>query len=200
MLKIRTFAIIPLLFASPTLLAEPLSHDIAQYSYRDGNWSVSGERAITEDFYVTGAFHHSDDLSDVSGTAIKSRVYSAGLMTSTQIDLSTQLYGGVNLVRNEIKTKKNGTILSDEAEFYPAATAGIKLASGPDFEFDANVSHYFSDRDHKNDFFDSTEFQIGGRYFLDQSMSLGLTYVWLNGKDDNMSTDNLSFSFSLYFE
>ncbi len=200
MLKIRTLAIIPLFFASPILLAEPLSHDTAQYSYRDGHWSVSGERAITDDFYVTGAFHHSDDLSDVSGTRIKSRVYSAGLMTSSQIDASSQLYGGVNLVRNEIKTKKNGAILSDEAEFYPAATAGIKLASGPDFEFDANVSHYFSDRDHKNDFFDGTEFQIGGRYFLDQSMSLGLTYVWLNGKDDNMSMDNLSFSFSLYFE
>lgn len=200
MLKIRTLAIIPLLFASPILLAEPFSHDTAEFSYRDGNWSVSGERSITEGFFVTGAFHHSDDLSDVSGTRIKSRVYSAGLMTSTRIDLSTQLYGGVNLVRNEVKTKKGGAILSDEAEFYPAVTAGIKLSTGPDFELDANASHYFSDSNHKNAFFDGTEFEIGGRYFLDQSMSLGLTYVWLNGKDDNMSMDNLSFSFSLYFE
>ncbi|MFT5880508.1 MAG: hypothetical protein ACI86X_001636 [Moritella sp.] len=199
MSKIPALAIIPLLVSSPMIFAEPFSHNNAQVTYRAEHWAISGERAITEDFYVTGFFHHTDDIASEPELRAKAKILGTGLMTSTRFDYMTELYAGAHLNQSSIEISKNGAKSSD-SNFYPSVMAGIKISSTPDLELDFNVSHYFSDSDVKYDYLDSTSFALGGKYFIDQSMSLGLSYVWIKDQDKIISKDNLALTFSLYFE
>lgn len=199
MSKIPALAIIPLLVTSPMILAEPFSHNNAQVTYRAEHWAFSGERAITDDFYVTGFFHHTDDIAPEPELRAKAKILGAGLMTSTRLDYMTELYAGAYLNQSSIETSKSG-VKSSDSNFYPSVMAGVKISSTPDFELDLNVSHYFSDSDVQYDYLDSTSFALGGKYFLDQSMSLGLSYVWIKEQEKAISWDNIALTFSLYFE
>jgi hypothetical protein len=199
MSKIPALAIIPLLVFSPMILAEPFNHNNAQVTYRAEHWAISGERAITEDFYVTGFFHNTDDIASEPELSAKAKILGAGLMTSTRFDYMTELYAGAHLNQSSIEISKSGTKSSD-SNFYPSIIAGIKISSTPDFELDFNVSHYFNDSDVQYNYLDSTSLTLGGKYFLDQSMSFGLSYVWNKDQEKTVSKDNLALTFSLYFE
>ncbi|QFI38679.1 hypothetical protein FR932_12870 [Moritella marina ATCC 15381] len=200
MFKVSTLASIPLLIVAPTLMAEPFGHNNAQLSYRAEHWALNVERAITEDFYITGFYHHTDDIALGSDVKAKAKIIGAGLMTSTNIGHMTEFYAGANLAQSSISSWENGVRREDEANFYPSIIAGIKLSSSPDFEADFNVNHGFSNSKYTYDYLDSTSFTFGGKYFIDQSMALGLSYVWIKEQDEVISWDNIGLSFSLYFE
>jgi len=200
MFKVSTLASIPLLVVAPTLMAEPFSHNNAQVSYRAEHWALNVERAITEDFYITGFYHHTDNIASSQNVKAKAKILGAGLMTSTNVGHMTEFYAGANLTQNTVKSWENGISRPQESDFYPSVIAGIKLSSSPEFEADFNVNHGFSDSKYTYGYLDSTSFTFGGKYFIDQAMALGLSYVWIKDQDKAMSWDNISLSFSLYFE
>ncbi|GIC75482.1 hypothetical protein [Moritella sp. F3] len=200
MFKVSTLASIPLLIVAPTLMAEPFGHNNAQLSYRAEHWALNVERAITEDFYITGFYHHTDDIALSSDVKAKAKILGAGLMTSTNIGHMTEFYAGANLAQSSIRSWENGVKREDETNFYPSVIAGIKLSSSPEFEADFNVNHGFSDSQYTYGYLDSTSFTLGGKYFIDQAMALGLSYVWVKEQDKAISWDNIGVSFSLYFE
>lgn len=200
MFKVSTLASIPLLIVAPTLMAEPFNHNNTQVSYRAEHWALNVERAITEDFYITGFYHHTGDIALSPTVKAKARVLGAGLMTSTNIGHMTDFYAGANLTQNRIKSSENGVGRPDETNFYPSVIAGIKLSSNEKFEADFNVNHGFSDSQYTYGYLDSTSFTLGGKYFIDQAMALGLSYVWIKEQDKAISGDNIELSFSLYFE
>lgn len=200
MFKLSTLASIPLLIVAPTLMAEPFGHNNAKLSFRDKHWALNVERAINEDFYITGFYHHTDDIALSSNVKAKAKILGAGLMTSTNIGHMTEFYAGANLAQSSVSSWENGVARADEANFYPSVIAGIKLSSSPKFEADFNVNHGFSNSQYTYGYLDSTSFTIGGKYFIDQSMALGLSYVWIEEQDKAISGDNIELSFSLYFE
>jgi len=200
MFKVSTLASIPLFIVAPTLMAEPFSHNNAQLSYRAEHWAINVERALTEDFYVTGFYHHTDDIALSPNVKAKAKILGAGLMTSTNIGHMTEFYAGANLIQSSIKSWENGSERAPESNFYPSVIAGIKLSSNEKFEADFNVNRGFSSSDYTYDYLDTTSFTIGGKYFIDQSMALGLSYVWMKEQDKAISWDNIGVSFSLYFE
>lgn len=200
MFKVSTLTSIPLLIVAPTLMAEPFGHNNAQLSYRADHWALNVERAITEDFYITGFYHHTDDIALSPNVKAKAKILGAGLMTSTNVGHMTEFYAGANLTQSSIKSWENGTARESESNFYPSVIAGVKLSSSPHFEADFNVNHGFSESKYTYDYLDSTSFTLGGKYFIDQAMALGLAYVWIKEQDKAISGDNIALSFSLYFE
>lgn len=200
MFKVSMLASIPLLIVAPTLMAEPFGHNNAQLSYRAEHWAINVERAITEDFYVAGFYHHTDDIALDSNVKAKAKILGAGLMTSKNVGHMTELYAGASLNQSSIKSSENGTSRPQESNFYPSIIAGLKVSSSPSFEADFNINHGFSDSKYTYDYLDSTSFTLGGKYFIDQSMALGLSYVWIKEQDEAISWDNIGLSFSLYFE
>jgi len=199
MFKVSTLASIPLLIVAPTLMAEPFGHNNAQLSYRGEHWAVNVERAITERFYMAGFYHQTGDIALSSDVKAKAKILGAGLMTSANAGHMTEFYAGANLTQRSIKKWANGTT-SQESNFYPSIIAGVKLSSSPKFEADFNVNHAFNDAKETYDYLDGTYFTLGGKYFIDQSMALGLSYVWIKEQDKAISWDNIGISFSLYFE
>ncbi|MDX2319329.1 MAG: hypothetical protein QNK26_01895 [Moritella sp.] len=200
MLKVSTLASLSLLTVAPTLMAEPFSHNNAQLSYRAEHWALNVERAITEDFYITGFYHHTDDIALSPNVKAKAKILGAGLMTSTNIGHMTEFYAGANLSQSKIKSSENDIARPEESNFYPSVIAGVKLSSSPQFEADFNVNHGFSDSQYTYGYLDSTSFTVGGKYFIDQAMAVGLSYVWVKEQDKAMTWDNIGVSFSLYFE
>lgn len=200
MCKVSTLASLSLLVVAPTLMAEPFSHNNAQVSYRAKHLALNVERAITEDFYISGFYHHTDDIALSRNVKAEAKILGAGLMTSASIGYMTELYAGANLSYSAISSWENGVARADESNFYPSVIAGIKLSSSPKFEADFNVNHSFSESKYTYDYLDSTSFTIGGKYFIDQAMALGLSYVWIKEQDKVISGDNIGLSFSLYFE
>jgi len=200
MFKVSTLASIPLLIVAPTLMAEPFGHNSAQLSYRAEHWALNVERAITEDFYVTGFYHHTDDIALSPNVKAKAKILGAGLMTSVNAGHMTEFYAGANLSQSSIKSWENGVERAKESNFYPSVIAGLKLSASPQFEADFNVNHSFSNSQYTYDYLDSTSFTLGGKYFIDQAMALGLSYVWIKEQDKAISWDNIGVSFSLYFE
>ncbi|PKH07671.1 hypothetical protein [Moritella sp. Urea-trap-13] len=200
MLKVSTLASIPLLIVAPTLMAEPFNHNNAQVSYRAEHWALNVERAITEDFYITGFYHHTDNIALSPTVKAKAKILGAGIMTSSSIGHMTEFYAGANLVQSSISSWENGAARADETNFYPSVIAGVKLSANEQFEADFNVNHGFSDSQYTYGYLDSTSFTIGGKYFIDQAMAVGLSYVWIKEQDKAISWDNIGLSFSLYFE
>jgi len=201
MFKVSTLASIPLLIVAPTLMAEPFDHNNAQLSYRSGHWAVNVERAITERFYMAGFYHHTDDIALNPGEKAKAKILGAGLMTSTNVGHMTEFYAGANLIQSSIRVWKNDT-QSQDSNFYPSVIAGVKLSSSPKFEADFNVNRAFNGKEVTYGYLDSTSYTLGAKYFIDQSMALGLSYVWTQDKPNGKATnwDNIGASFSLYFE
>jgi len=200
MFKVSMLASIPLLIVAPTLMAEPFSHDNAQLSYRAEHWAINVERAINEDFYITGFYHKTDDIAFSSDVKAKAKILGAGLMTSTNVGHMTEFYAGASLTQSAIESWENGHSRPQEADFYPSVIAGMKLSANPKFEADFNVNRGFSDSYYTYNYLDSTSFTIGGKYFIDQAMALGLSYVWIKEQSKPISFDNIGISFSLYFE
>jgi len=199
MFKVSTLASIPLLIVAPTLMAEPFDHNNAQLSYRAEHWAINVERAITERFYMTGFYHQTGDIALSPDVKAEAKILGAGLMTSANAGHMTEFYAGANLTQSTIKEWANGT-KSQESNFYPSVIAGVKLSASPKFEADFNVNHAFSGAEKTYDYLDGTSFTLGGKYFIDQSMAIGLSYVWIKEQEKTISWDNIGVSFSLYFE
>ncbi|KXO07152.1 hypothetical protein AKG98_2722 [Moritella sp. JT01] len=201
MFKVSTLASIPLLIVAPTLMAEPFGHNNAQLSYRSEHWAVNVERAITERFYITGFYHHTDDIALDPDVKAKAKILGAGLMTSVNAGHMTEFYAGANLIQRSIRTWKNDT-KSQDSNFYTSVIAGVKLSSSPKFEADFNITHAFTGAEVTYGYLDSTSYTLGAKYFIDPSMALGLSYVWTQDEDNGkaMNRDNIGVSFSLYFE
>lgn len=200
MLRSLTLVLSFFSICSTTVSAEPFSHKNAEFGYRDGHLSVNVERPINEDFYVTGLGHYTSDIESKDEQKAKATILGGGIRTIMTVDEATEFYGGLDLVQSTVTTDESSSI-NDGRYFYPGIVAGVRISTTSDFEWDLKASHYFSDNTVVYDYLDTTSFNVTGRYFIDQAMSVGLGYVWLKETEGvGFGAEHFTLSFSLYFE
>lgn len=189
---------IPILLVSCSLFAEPFSHKTAQINYRADNWSVNVEKPINDDFYVAGFAHYTGRIENKTGDGATAKIIGGSFRFQMMIDDLTQFYSGLDLVQSNIEVSPN-SLYMDDNYFYPGVVAGLQISMDESFMWDVSISQYFSDNSVEYNYLDSMSGTVEGRYFIDQSMSVGMSYRY--SKDQSSSIkDNIGVSFSLYFE
>lgn len=203
--------LISLFCFSANAFAEEFHHQYVQLSHAKDQWKLDAQHTFNENVYGTVFIDRSEEIfasqnSLFADMSVEAITLGAGLFAAQKVGNNMEVYGGVELIHNNVSTAVENYSESDDSFVSYRPKIGISFARQGGIEFDINAA--YNKADFEFDFehvdndpkYDTLIMQFGIRYHFTPAFTLGSTYDMPLSDGDILDFGNVMISMRLNFE